>query len=139
VETDAADFSVLGEDGSSKFLRNIYLYTHTHTHTPHTHTHTQTPTQAYTPHRHTPYTRTHTHAHTHHTHTHAHTRGRARASHDIAADIGTRLRTGPSGLRIPTEQLVSLFSISSRSALGSAQPPIRCVPGFFPRCKPVAA
>jgi hypothetical protein len=63
----------------------------------------------------------HTHTHTQHTHT----------SQDIAADIGTRLRTESSGFRTPTEQLVSLFSIPSRSALGPAQPPIRWVPDSF--------
>ena len=84
------------------------------------------------------YIYTHTHTLTHmcvYIHTHIH----PRASQNIADDIGTRLRTGPSGFRITTEQLVSLFSVSSRSALGSAQPPIRWEMGFFPGCKPVAA
>ena len=53
-------------------------------------------------------------------------------SRDIVADIGTSVRTGRSGVRIPAEQVVFFFSITSRPALGPNQPPIRSLPAFVP-------
>ena len=100
----------------------VRAYKHARTLT-HSLTHTHTHIYIYT------YTHIYIYIHTH-THTHTCVSG--------YRNIGNRLRRGLSGVQIPTEQLVSLFSILSRSPLGPAQPPIRWVPGFFPGCKPVA-
>jgi hypothetical protein len=54
------------------------------------------------------------------------------SNRDISDSIGTWLRTGWSGVRIPGRQEIFLLPKTSRPVLGLTLPPIQWVPGFFP-------
>ena len=60
--------------------------------------------------------------------------------HYSIGSIATRLRAGRSGVRIPAEQRhFFLFSISTRPAVGTTQPPLQWLPDFFPWRKTIGA